>query len=128
MPVVETVAIVLLLLIQAPPVVVSVNVVVLLTHTDEEPVMAPITGVGLMVTDFVAYAVAQLLVTPYEIVTDPPDTPTTRPDADTVATAVLLLLHVPPETVSVNVDGVPAQKALAPVIVPAEAPVITVMP
>ena len=57
----------------------------------------------------------------------PPETPVTRPIALTVATAALLLLHVPPLAVSLSVVAVPAQNVVGePVIVPALAPEITV--
>ena len=50
----------------------------------------------------------------------------TMPVALTVATAVLLLLQVPPLTVSVRDAGVPAQKVDGPPMVPAVATVLTV--
>ena len=46
----------------------------------------------------------------------PPLTPLTKPVADTVATLVLLLLHVPPEVASVNLTVVPAQIDPVPLI------------
>ena len=42
----------------------------------------------------------------------------TIPEVLTVATEVLLLLHVPPVAVSLKVDGVPIQRLPEPVIVP----------
>ena len=48
----------------------------------------------------------------------PADTPVTRP-ALTFATAVLLLLQVPPDEVSVNVDVAPIHAFGVPLMVPA---------
>ena len=58
----------------------------------------------------------------------PEETPETLPEASTVATAMLLLLHVPPVTASVKVDVVPVQTKVRPEIVPASAEVPTVTP
>ena len=49
----------------------------------------------------------------------PDDTPATTPDALTVATDIMLLLHVPPDTVGVRVTSVPLQSVSDPEIVPA---------
>lgn len=48
---------------QVPPEMPSASDILLATHTDEEPVMAPAVGNGLTVMFWVAYAVPQLLVT-----------------------------------------------------------------
>ena len=48
---------------QVPPEIPSARDILLATHTDEEPVMAPAFGAGLTVMFCVAYAVPQLLVT-----------------------------------------------------------------
>ena len=45
--------------------------------------------------------------------------PFTTPEVPTVATAVLVLLHTPPEVASVNVVDEPAFTVAVPVIVPA---------
>ena len=60
------------------------------------------------------------------IVTLPAVTPVTLPDASTVATEALLLVHVPPETVSDNAVTEPAQTEDAPVMAPAEGVEVTV--
>ena len=60
-PVVVTVATEVLLLLQMPPVVASVNWVVLLTHTPDAPAMAATTGKGFTVTEVLATAVQPLL-------------------------------------------------------------------
>jgi hypothetical protein len=61
MPDVPIVA-VLLLLLQVPPVTLSVNVVAELTHKDELPVIVPALGSGLMVMVLVAVVVPHPLV------------------------------------------------------------------
>ncbi len=50
----------------------------------------------------------------------PAATPVATPDAFTVATDALLLVHEPPDTVSDNVVVEPAQTVVVPVMVPAE--------
>ena len=45
----------------------------------------------------------------------PAETPVTRPVPDTVATVVLLLLHVPPATASVRDMVIPVHRAAGPV-------------
>ena len=59
---------------------------------------------------------------------EPTATPVTiPPEGVTVATPVLLLLHVPPVTPSLSVINEPRQTLLAPVMVPAVAPGLTVI-
>jgi hypothetical protein len=60
-------------------------------------------------------------------VTEPAETPVTTPDALTVATAALLLLHTPPLTASANVVLAPGQTVVVPVIEPAVATPLTVI-
>ena len=60
------------------------------------------------------------------MVADPADTPVTTPVALTEATAVLLLLQVPPEAVSLRAEVRPVQMAAPPVITPAPAAGVTV--
>jgi hypothetical protein len=55
----------------------------------------------------------------------PAATPVTTPEVPTVATAVLLLLHVPPGVASVNEVVEPAQTDVVPVIAPTEPPTVT---
>lgn len=50
------------------------------------------------------------------MVTTPVATPTTTPEVLTVAMAVLLLLHVPPEGVATKVAVVPMQSVVLPLI------------
>jgi hypothetical protein len=52
-------------------------------------------------------------------------TPVTIPDASTVALAVLLLVHVPPDTGCPNVVVLPIHKDLVPVIVAGVASTVT---
>jgi hypothetical protein len=63
------------------------------------PVMAATVGVELMTV--IVLDVAHADVAEYIILVVPGATPVTTPDASTVATEVLLLLHTPPA------DGVP---------------------
>jgi hypothetical protein len=53
-------------------------------------------------------------------------TPLTTPPEDTVALAVLLLLHEPPDTVSLNVIVAASHTLVAPDIVPAAGAAFTV--
>jgi hypothetical protein len=76
----------------------------------------------------VATAVPQVDATVYDTVTAPAVRPLTTPLPFTVATAVLLLLHVPPEIASDNVIVLAAQTVVGPVIVPAVALLITDTP
>lgn len=57
----------------------------------------------------------------------PAATPVTTPAALTLAIDVLLLVHAPPLTASVNVDVAPAQMVDAPVTVPADGNGLTVI-
>lgn len=52
--------------------------------------------------------------------------PVSTPDASIVATAVLLLLHVPPLTLDDSVDVSPVQRLVEPDMVPAEGAGLTV--
>ena len=62
-PALLTVASAALLLLQVPPVVASVSVMVAPVHTIAGPVMVPADGAGLTVSACVATAVPQLVVT-----------------------------------------------------------------
>jgi hypothetical protein len=115
-PVVPTVALALLLL-HIPPDARSVNVIDEPAQTNEAPVMIPEFGNELTVTAFVAIAVPHRLVTENMIVSIPFETPVTIPP-ETVALR-LLLLHIPPVTVSVKVMNEPTQTLERPVILPA---------
>ena len=116
----ETVAIAVLLLPQAPPVVLSAKVVVALLHTLTAPDGVIATGLELTVIA----AVDEQVPTVYDIVAVPAETPCTVPDA-TLATAVLVLLHKPPDVASVKLVVVPVH-TLAEVDVIAAGPAITV--
>lgn len=74
-------------------------------------------GSGLTVIVFAAISVPQLFVTVYLMIDVPAEIPVTTPPATTAA--AVLLLHIPPVAISVNVIGVPIQIAPGPVIVPA---------
>lgn len=111
-----TSATVVLLLIHMPPVAPSVNVIVEPLHTLDAPEIVPADGAGITVT--VANAVQDPRV--YVMVAVPLEIPSTTPVAEPmVATAGLLLLHVPPPTELVSVDELPIHtKLLDGVIVP----------
>ena len=111
-----TVAMELLPLVQAPPLVVSDRVIMVLTQTEVGPVMVPApAGVVPTVIVFMAVVVPQLLVLVKVILAVPEVTPKTMPVVlPTVAIAVLLLLHVPPVAVSVRVMVVPVHTKEAP--------------
>jgi len=101
-----------LLLVHVPPGVVELSVVVAPVHTVLLPVMA--AGNGLTVTTAVR---VQPLVPKHVIVAVPAATPLTIPDDEPmVAIAVLLLLHVAPMLVVLNVVLAPAQTANVPVM------------
>src|SRR3954466_13500961 len=102
-PVALTEAIAGALLVHVPPEPEVDNVITELTHTAEAPVMVPASGSGLTVMALVAVAVPQLLVTKYDIVTVPAILPLTIPDALTLATDGMLLIHEPPDAASASV-------------------------
>jgi hypothetical protein len=109
-----------LLLLQLPPAVpLAVRVILEPAQTLERPVIAPAVAPVDTVTRCVVDTVAQLEVTVYVIVALPAATPFTTPVALlTVATDVLLLLQVPPLTVSASVIAALTQTLVRPVIVP----------
>ena len=81
--------------------------------------MPPIAGILLTVTTRVAAAVPQLLVTEYDIVAVPVDTPVTRPVASTAALAGVDEVHTPPLTALLNKVVAPTHTVAVPVTVPA---------
>ena len=104
-----TVATDVLLLVHVPPGVVFVKVVVAPAHTDEEAGLMT-GGAAMTVTGFVTLHPA----TVYVIVANPVPIPVTIPVLPTVATEVLLLVHVPPEVASDNKSVVPMQIVAPP--------------
>src|ERR1043166_4771101 len=105
-PVVEPiVATPVLLLLQVPPPVPSLNVVVAPWQILVTPVIG--RGDGYTVT---VMAAAQPVLRVYEMVEVPAATPVTIPvDEPIVATVVLLLVQIPPPVASLNVVVDPAQ-------------------
>jgi hypothetical protein len=101
-PAVFTEAIAALLLLHVPPVTVGVSVLVVLGQTEVTPLIVPTVGSGLTVIENVALLVPHALVTKYEIVVVPPETPCTTPAVVIEAMVVLLLLHAPPVTLGVS--------------------------
>lgn len=106
------------MLSHAPPITLLVNVIFEPGHTLDGPDIVPAVAAGVMVMVFVAYAVPHVPLTAYEMVEVPAVTPFTTPKLLTVA-LVLLLLHTPPDAVSVNVVLEPAQTVEAPEMAPA---------
>ncbi len=107
-----TVAVDVLPLVHTPPGVVFDRVVLNVGQTDAVPVIA--AGAGLTVATLEATQPPGIT---YEIVDVPELYPTAIPDvAPMPATTVLLLLHVPPNTVLLNTDTAPMHKAAFPVI------------
>ena len=97
--------------LHVPPPAASVSVVVLPWQTFSMP---EIGASGVTVTTAVAVQPAAVV---YTIVDVPLVRPLTRPvPKPMVATAVLLLLHVPPGVASASVDVLPAQSERIPVI------------
>jgi hypothetical protein len=107
-PVVDTtVARAVLLLLHVPPVTVLLSVTELPVHT---ATLAGVIAAGevLTVTPFIIkQPVAEIV---YVMLAVPGATPVTNPPALTVAIAALLLLHVPPGVVLVNVAVLPTQR------------------
>jgi hypothetical protein len=108
------VAIAVLLLLHVPPGVVLVNVVLVPTHTLPSVGDIP-AGVVLTVMALVTKQPVAVMV--YVIVAIPVVTPFTTPPAVTLATAALLLLHVPPGVALVQV-------VLSPIHIDVDPPVI----
>ena len=121
-----TVATTVLVLLHTPPVVASVNVVDEPAIIVAVPLIVPAAGEGLTVITWVAAAVPQPLVTVYDMVVVPDVRPITIPEAFTVATTVLVLLHTPPLVASVKVVDELAHTLTVPMIVPADGKGLTV--
>ena len=102
-----------LLLLQVPPAVMSVNVIVCPVQATEEPV----TGAANGGVTAILLVTVQPLSNVYDIVAEPEATPLTSPVAEpTVATAILLLVQVPPAVTSLNVVVALRHTDAAPVI------------
>jgi hypothetical protein len=99
-------------LLHTPPPDPSVIVIVDPEHTTVGPPITPGASVTLII-----FVIVQPVPSEYVIVTSPVSTPVTIPDEEpTVARAVLLLVHVPPVTVSVSVTDEPTHTVAGPVI------------
>ena len=109
-------------LLQVPPAVALLNVVVDPAHSVRVPVIA--AGRGLTVTVAVRkHPVGSV----YDITEVPDDTPVTTPVAgSTVATAGVALLHVPPAVASPNVVVDPTHTERVPVIAAGNGLTVTV--
>ena len=114
--------------VHVPPRVVSARVMVLPIHTVDGPVIGPVAGVRVTVTNCVSRALPQILVTSYVMIAVPADTPKTDPVvAFTLATAGLPLVHVPPVVLLVRVAEAPVHKLRVPPIPSTTGVVSTVM-
>ena len=92
------------LLLHVPLDVTSLSVVVAAGQTVVVPVIELTVGSELFTVIIdVAYCVPQPLVTAYDIVVVPADTPVTIPDEAPIVACAELLLHTPPDTPSLNV-------------------------
>jgi hypothetical protein len=91
----------------------------------DEPVMVPADGSGDTVIYAVAMAIPQPLVTVYDIIAVPAAIPVTTPDVSTLAVAALLVLQVPPVTVSTIVLVADSQTDVEPVMKPSYGVVTT---
>ena len=109
---------VLLLLLQVPPVVASDRLVMVPVHTEVAPLIADTTGMSCTFSVKVCVVLhIKALVTVYDIVAVPLPIPVTTPVAGfTMATVPSLLLHVPVKVRSARVVTVPVQMSDAPVI------------
>ena len=119
-------------LLQLPPLVVELNVVVPFEQIACVPLSVPATGAAVTVTVLVAVSLLQppLPATTYLIVVVPAATPVTTPEPFTVATEVLTLDHVPPVLPSLlNEVVLPTQIFCSPVKAPAftAAVIVTVL-
>jgi hypothetical protein len=113
-------------LVHTPPVTALLNVVVAPAHTVAVPVIEPADGAALTVTAAMVVAVPQSLVTVYVIAALPLAMPVTTPLAlPTIATPVLLLLHIPPDAALVNVIVLPTHTVDVPIIAPASGDAFT---
>ena len=114
-PVPEIVPTVSGLQLQEPPVGVAESVVLPPTHTTIVPVIGP--GLGLTITVMLT---EQPVGNVYTMVAVPGETPVMMPDDDpTVATPLLLLVHMPPAGLPVSDNVAPTQRrAIAPEEIP----------
>ena len=120
-----TVAMPVLLLLQVPPPLPSVSVVLAPVHTVGIPVILPALGKGFTITAVVVVVVPQPLVTALVIFAVPAVIHVTIPLDPTVAMSDAML-HVPPLTPSVSGVVAPAHTVAVPVILPPVGVVVTV--
>lgn len=120
-----TVAMLVLVLLQVPPVVASFKVSIAPLHTDVLPVIVPAEGELTVIAAF-ATPVPQELLSVYFMVSIPEDTPVTVPALLIVAIDALPLLHIPPDDASFKVSVEPTHTVALPVIVPAYGAVFTI--
>jgi hypothetical protein len=124
-PVALTLATEALLLLQVPPVVASLRVLVDPTHSVVRPLMLPATTEGSTTMSAVAIDVPHAVVMLYDMMAVPADTAVTRPVVPTVAIDASLVPHTPPAMVSVNDRVAPAHMVVVPMISPGSGMVFT---
>ena len=114
-----------LLVLHAPPVAMSVNVIEAPTQTLSTPVMSGTTGKESIIITENAMSLPQLFVTVYLIVSEPADIPVTTPPA-TVAIPDDVL-QTPPDEVSAKVIDKPTHMFDAPLIATGNGFTVTVV-
>jgi hypothetical protein len=117
-PVVLTVAMDALLLLQVPPLVASVKMRVEPLFKPLLPEIADTVGVAFTVIVLVTYAVQPPEPTVYVIIADPAFTPVTNPVAGLTVAFALLLVHTPPAVLLVSRMVLPVQTFELPAIGP----------
>jgi hypothetical protein len=103
-------------LLQMPPATLSDNDVVLPWQTNGRPVMTPGAMVVITVTLVDAATVPQLFVARYNMLVVPVVTAETSPVLLIEAIPGALLLHTPPEAVSLNETWEPTHRFVVPVM------------
>ena len=126
-PDVPTVATPVVLLLHTPDGVSLERAVVAPTQTLRVPVIGPTVGNAFTVTiAFTVVTQPKPLEIAYDMVEVPTATPETIPEVPTVATDVLLLVHVPPDVVCDKVVVEDGAKVRVPVIAAARGKGLTV--
>jgi hypothetical protein len=106
-------------LLQLPPEVVLLSVIIEPTQTAVGPVIVPALGVEVTVIDCVSATLPHVLLMVYEIIVVPTAIGIIVPVEVTLAMPGTVLDHVPPVVASVKVEDEPIQILLTPTIVPA---------
>lgn len=114
-PVLPTVATAVLLLDQVPDGVTLLSNVFTFSHIASVPLIAATTGAGFtVIVELTEATQPNPLVTVYVMIEVPAERPVTTPEPLIVATANVLLAHVPLVVELLNVDVVPAHNVAVP--------------